>query len=187
MEKQRGIEIAGSGFGHILKDGNSVIFTSTEAAGTFAQTLIKMAEAMAKDLSDLTGVPMARLIDDYITENELSLMVSAFRAVLRKRGIKPETTYSRTVIEDLKAQLLREDREKKEAALVVVVPEHPFGKYKCETDWDKKSHRYIYKITYPEYPDIVFSITSDSEEKLGYDDIQRRVRRREVDEFMARR
>jgi hypothetical protein len=186
MEKKSGIEIAGSGFGHILKDGNSVNFTSTEAAGTFAQTLIKMAEAMAKDLSDLTGVPVAKLIDDYITENELSLMVSAFRAVLRKSGIKPEKTGTREVIEDLKARL-KEDREKEAAALVVEVPEHPFGKYKCETDWDKKSHRYVYKITYPEYPDVVFSITSDSEEKLGYDDIQRRIRRREVDEFMARR
>lgn len=186
MEKQRGIEIAGSGFGHILKDGNSVNFTSTEAAGTFAQTLIKMAEAMAKDLSDLTGVPVAKLIDDYITENELSLMVSAFRAVLRKSGIKPEKTATREVIEDLKARL-KEDREKKATALVVEVPEHPFGKYKCETNWDKKSHRYVYKITYPEYPDVVFSITSDSEEQLDYDDIQRRIRRREVDEFMARR
>jgi len=186
MEKKAGIEIAGSGFGHILKDGNSVTFTSTEAAGTFAQTLIKMVDAMAKDLSDLTGVPVARLIDDYITENELSLMVSAFRAVLKKRGIKPEKTYTREVVEGLKTRL-KEDSEQKSTALVVEVPEHPFGKYKCETDWDKKSHRYVYKITYPEYPDVVFSITSDSEEHLDYDDIQRRIRRREVDEFLARR
>ena len=186
MEKKAGIEIAGSGFGHIVKDGNSVTFTSTEAACTFAQTLIKLADSMAKDLSDLTGVPVARLIDDYITENELSLMVSAFRAVLKKKGIKPEKTCTREVIEALKTRL-KEDREKEATALVVEVPEHPFGKYKCETDWSKTAHRYVYKITYPEYPDVVFSITSDSEEKLSYDDLQRRIRRREVDEFLARR
>ena len=183
MEKRGGIEIAGSGFGHILKDGNSVTFTSTEAAGTFAQTLIKMVDAMAKDLSDLTGVPVARLIDDYITENELSLMISAFRTVLRKRGIKPQATTTRETINNI-------IKRNQEASLKPeeCVPDKPFGKFDCETTWDKVSHRYVYRITYPKCANgPVFQITSDSNERDDYDTLCRKIRNREVQEYLARR
>ena len=84
--------------GHIVTDGGSITFTSADAANGLIEILATLVESMAKDISDITGIPIENVINDYKKENELDLMTAAFNAVLRRKGYKIEQTPTRCVI-----------------------------------------------------------------------------------------
>lgn len=85
-------------YGHIITDGGSTTFTSVEAANGLIEILTALVESMTKDISDITGIPIEDVINDYKEENELDLMTAAFNAVLRRKGCKIEQTHTRCVI-----------------------------------------------------------------------------------------
>lgn len=86
--------------GHIVTMSNGSAFvTSPNVANDIVNTLSTIVNAMASDLSELTGIPVDDILRDYYEECECDTMTAAFNAVNRKRGIEPFKTPTRIVIE----------------------------------------------------------------------------------------
>lgn len=86
--------------GHIvtMADG-SAFATSPNVANDVISALSTIVNAMASDLSELTGIPVDDILHDYYEECEIDVMTAAFNAVNRKRGIEPFKTPTRIIIE----------------------------------------------------------------------------------------
>lgn len=86
--------------GHIVQmsDG-SAYATSPNVANDVISVLSTIANAMAADLSKLTGLSTEDILRDYYDECECDMMNAAFNAVIRKHGIEPPKTLTRTIIE----------------------------------------------------------------------------------------
>ena len=85
--------------GHIvaMTDGSAFV-TSPNVANDIISTLSAIMNAMADDLSKLTGLSSEDIIRDYYDECECDLMTVAYNAVIRKHGSEPIPTLTRTVI-----------------------------------------------------------------------------------------
>lgn len=85
--------------GHIvtMSDGSTFV-TSPNVANDIISALSVIVNAMANDLSKLTGLSPEDIIRDYYDECECDLMNAAFNAVIRKNGGEPMQTLTRTVI-----------------------------------------------------------------------------------------
>lgn len=81
--------------GHTLWDGDVLTFTNYEAAEGYTEILTSLVSSMAKDISEITNIPIDKVIRDYVEENELDIMNASFNAVLRKKGYKIEPTVTR--------------------------------------------------------------------------------------------
>ena len=95
------MQVIGSGYGHIISDGSTLTFTSTDAASNTITSLCRLVESMSKDLSKLTNIPAEDIISDYSEECELDIMTAAYNAVLRKRGIQIFKTPTRIVLDEM--------------------------------------------------------------------------------------
>jgi hypothetical protein len=86
--------------GHIvtMADGSAFV-TSPNVANDIISTLSTIVNAMASDLSQLTGIPTEDILRDYYDECECDMMNAAFNAVIRKHGHEPPKTLTRTIIE----------------------------------------------------------------------------------------
>lgn len=84
--------------GHTLLVGDVLIFTNYEAAEGYTEILTSLVSSMAKDISEITNIPIDKVMRDYVEENELDIMSASFNAVLRKKGYKIEPTVTRCVI-----------------------------------------------------------------------------------------
>lgn len=86
--------------GHIvtMADGSAFV-TSPNVANDIISTLSTIVNAMASDLSQLTGIPTEDILRDYYDECECDLLNAAFNAVIRKHGHEPPKTLTRTVLE----------------------------------------------------------------------------------------
>ena len=86
--------------GHIvtMADGSAFV-TSPNVANDIISTLSTIVNAMASDLSQLTGIPVDDILRDYYDECECDLLNAAFNAVIRKHGHEPPKTLTRTVLE----------------------------------------------------------------------------------------
>ncbi len=86
--------------GHIvtMADGSTFV-TSPNVANDIVNTLSTIVNAMASDLSELTGIPVDDIVRDYFDECECDMMNAAFNAVIRKHGGEPPKTLTRTVLE----------------------------------------------------------------------------------------
>jgi hypothetical protein len=86
--------------GHIvtMADGSAFV-TSPNVANDIVDALSTIVNAMATDLSELTGIPVDDILRDYAEECEIDAMTAAFNAVNRRRGIEPFKTPTRIVIE----------------------------------------------------------------------------------------
>ena len=86
--------------GHVLTMGNgAAMVTSPMVASDLMGALSILVEAMANDLSKFTGLTPEEIIRDYYEECEIDVMTASYHAVLRKNGIEPFKTLTRTVIE----------------------------------------------------------------------------------------
>lgn len=158
--------------GHILTDGDKIAFTSLEAAEGFMQRMLVLTTAMAEDISELIELPIDQVLTDYIQENDLSLMHAAFMSVLKKKGVNPQITATREAIQSLEDKL--SDKKLRKRA------EEYFGGFKCASQWDTDLKCKVYTITYPNRPDVVFTIVSRPEKKeLTWTEICEEVRKRE--------
>lgn len=85
--------------GHIvtMSDGSAFV-TSPNVANDVINVLSTIVNAMANDLSKLTGLSSEDIIRDYYDECECDLMNAAFNAVIRKHGSEPIPTLTRTVL-----------------------------------------------------------------------------------------
>lgn len=85
--------------GHIvtMSDGSAFV-TSPNVANDVISMLSTIANAMANDLSKLTGLSSEDILRDYYDECECDPMNAAFNAVVRKHGSEPIPTLTRTVI-----------------------------------------------------------------------------------------
>jgi len=86
--------------GHVvtMADGSAFV-TSPNVANDIVNALSTIVNAMASDLSELTGIPVDDILRDYYDECECDMMNAAFNAVNRKRGIEPFKTPTRIIIE----------------------------------------------------------------------------------------
>lgn len=86
--------------GHIvtMADGSAFV-TSPNVANDIVSALSTIVNAMANDLSKLTGLSSEDILRDYYEECEIDVMTAAFNAVNRRRGIEPFKTPTRIVIE----------------------------------------------------------------------------------------
>lgn len=66
----------------IIKIGNSIIFMNEFSLNETFELMCKIIENMAKDLSNITGVPEEVIIQNYKELNEYHPL----REILRKRG-----------------------------------------------------------------------------------------------------
>lgn len=89
--------------GHIvtMSDG-SVFATSPNVANDVISMLSTITNAMATDLSKLTGLSSEDILRDYYDECECDVMNAAFNAVIRKHGSEPIPTLTRTVLNSKK-------------------------------------------------------------------------------------
>lgn len=86
--------------GHIVQMSDGSAFaTSPNVANDVIDVLSTIMNAMASDLSELTGISVDDILRDYYEECECDTMTAAFNAVNRKRGIEPFKTPTRIVIE----------------------------------------------------------------------------------------
>lgn len=85
--------------GHIvtMSDGSAFV-TSPNVANDVISVLSTITNAMANDLSKLTGLSSEAILRDYYDECECDVMNAAFNAVIRKHGSEPIPTLTRTVI-----------------------------------------------------------------------------------------
>lgn len=85
--------------GHIvtMSDGSAFV-TSPNVANDIISALSTIVNAMANDMSKLTGLSSEDIIRDYYDECECDPMNAAFNAVVRKHGGEPPKTLTRTVI-----------------------------------------------------------------------------------------
>lgn len=74
------------GYGHVLVDNNSIIFTSQNAASSFVETISILLESAITDLSEILGLPKELIISDYVKENDLNIMQASMKAVLKRNG-----------------------------------------------------------------------------------------------------
>ena len=95
------IDVISSGYGHIISDGNTLTFTSTDATSNAICSLYKLVEAMSKDLSKFTNIPAEDIIRDYSEDCELDIMTASFNAVLRKRGLQIIKTPTRIILDEM--------------------------------------------------------------------------------------
>lgn len=86
--------------GHIvtMSDGSAFV-TSPNVANDIISALSTIVNAMANDMSKLTGLSSEDILRDYYEECECDPMTAAFNAVNRRRGIEPFKTPTRIVIE----------------------------------------------------------------------------------------
>ena len=85
--------------GHIVTMADGAAFvTSPNVANDIISTLSAIVNAMATDLSKLTGLSSEDILRDYYDECECDLMTAAYNAVIRKHGSEPIPTLTRTVI-----------------------------------------------------------------------------------------
>ena len=86
--------------GHIVQmsDGSAFV-TSPNVANDVISTLSTIVNAMASDLSELTGIPAEDIVRDYFDECECDMVNAAFNAVIRKHGGEPPKTLTRTILE----------------------------------------------------------------------------------------
>ena len=96
--------------GHIVQmsDGSAFV-TSPNVANDIVNTLSTIVNAMASDLSELTGIPAEDIVRDYFDECECDMMNAAFNAVIRKHSSEPPKTLTRTVL-DSKMEDINNDR-----------------------------------------------------------------------------
>lgn len=96
--------------GHIvtMADGSAFV-TSPNVANDIISTLSTIVNAMASDLSQLTGIPTEDILRDYYDECECDLLNAAFNAVIRKHGHEPPKTLTRTIL-DSKMEDINNDR-----------------------------------------------------------------------------
>ena len=85
--------------GHVvtMSDGSAFV-TSPNVANDVIDVLSTIVNAMASDLSELTGIPVDDILRDYYDECECDMMNAAFNAVIRKHGGEPPKTLTRTVL-----------------------------------------------------------------------------------------
>lgn len=85
--------------GHIVTmvDG-SAFATSPNVVNDIVSILSTIVNAMAEDLSKLTGLSSEDVLRDYYDECECDLMNAAFNAVNRKHGSEPIPTLTRTIL-----------------------------------------------------------------------------------------
>lgn len=86
--------------GHIvtMSDGSAFV-TSPNVANDIISTLSTIVNAMANDMSKLTGLSPEDILRDYYDECECDPMNAAFNTVIRKHGCEPPKTLTRTVLE----------------------------------------------------------------------------------------
>jgi hypothetical protein len=86
--------------GHIvtMTDGSAFV-TSPNVANDIIGALSTIVNAMANDMSKLTGLSPDDILRDYYDECECDMMNAAFNAVIRKHGHEPPKTLTRTVLE----------------------------------------------------------------------------------------
>lgn len=86
--------------GHIvtMSDGSAFV-TSPNVSNDIISALSTIVNAMANDMSKLTGLSPEDILHDYYEECEIDVMTAAFNAVNRRRGIEPFKTPTRIVIE----------------------------------------------------------------------------------------
>lgn len=80
-----------------MSDGSAFV-TSPNVANDIVNILSIIVNAMATDLSKLTGLSSEDILRDYYDECECDLMTAAYNAVIRKQGNEPILTLTRTVI-----------------------------------------------------------------------------------------
>lgn len=85
--------------GHIvtMSDGSAFV-TSPNVANDVISVMSTIMNAMATDLSKLTGLSSEDILRDYYDECECDIMNAAFNAVIRKHGSEPIPTLTRKVI-----------------------------------------------------------------------------------------
>lgn len=100
--------------GHIVQmsDGSAFV-TSPNVANDVINVLSTIMNAMASDLSELTGIPVDDILRDYYDECECDMMTAAFNAVNRRRGIEPFKTPTRIIIESKLQQQQQQEEENK--------------------------------------------------------------------------
>lgn len=85
--------------GHLVTMSDESTFaTSPNVANDVVSILSTIVNAMATDLSKLTGLSSEDILRDYYDECECDLMTAAYNAVIRKHGSEPLPTLTRTVI-----------------------------------------------------------------------------------------
>lgn len=86
--------------GHIvtMSDGSAFV-TSPNVANDVINVLSTIVNAMANDLSKLTGLSSEDILRDYYDECECDIMNAAFNAVIRKQGHEPPKTLTRTILD----------------------------------------------------------------------------------------
>jgi hypothetical protein len=86
--------------GHIvtMADGSAFV-TSPNVTNDIISTLSTIVNAMANDMSKLTGLSPEDILRDYYDECECDPMNAAFNTVIRKHGGEPPKTLTRTVLE----------------------------------------------------------------------------------------
>lgn len=85
--------------GHIvtMSDGSTFV-TSPNVAKDIISVLLTIVNAMATDLSKLTGLPSEDILRDYYDECECDIVNAAINAVIRKHDSEPIPTLTRTVV-----------------------------------------------------------------------------------------
>lgn len=74
------------GYGHALVDNNSIVFTSPDAVGNFVETMSILLESAITDLSEILNLPKELIISDLVKENDLNIMQTAMKDVLKQNG-----------------------------------------------------------------------------------------------------
>ena len=86
--------------GHIVTTSDGLSFvTSPNVANDVINVLSTIVNAMANDLSKLTGLSSEDILRDYFDECECDPMNAAFNAVIRKQGHEPPKTLTRTILD----------------------------------------------------------------------------------------
>jgi hypothetical protein len=80
-----------------MSDGSAFV-TSPNVANDVISMLSTITNAMANDLSKLTGLSSEDILRDYYDECECDIVNAAYNAVIRKHGSEPIPTLTRTVI-----------------------------------------------------------------------------------------
>lgn len=83
------------GYGHVIMDyeQGQMIFTSQQAMGTLMNTTFKILSAMARDISELTGLPEALVINDYVNDCGCNIINESFEAALKRKCKKEGRPY----------------------------------------------------------------------------------------------
>lgn len=74
------------GYGHVLVDNNSIVFTSPDAVGNFVENMSVLLESAITDLSEILELPKELIISDYVKENDLNIMQASIKDVLKRNG-----------------------------------------------------------------------------------------------------